>query len=536
MPTPAAKAALINAVHANTANGRVTAVTATEQRAGFQALLEIGAEMEAQKKRREEQERGPRQENIAAPAAADVNAAHQPSPIRKPSDTDHDAHVRAYENNNKDRRPLAEERGDDRPAAVTRPESKDGVALRPTLRNNDSEEAGAQGEGENEELLSDLRDRIETLNRMLELFASLGGNPQVVQTRVDTVLLQVSTITVTAGVSTEALQGSNQQLGDLLGDILARLQQLASGTEATPDALAGTKIDFFSLLRDIRQLASRLDGEPEAAPVVAAQREPLSQAVQDLIRRYTQFLDNAVDAEAQADTAAVTVVKAEGAEKSAIKQPVTDLAPQIPVQRTDSTVFAAVAAAPATASVATGTNTRAGDQNGNNQLPPQAIGTVRNANQTQAPAATNAPSFEQLLRQAKTPVMEQVIVNIRTAENKSNIKIQLEPEELGKLEIKMHVAADGKTGVSITAENKNTLDLLQRDSRGLERALADAGLRADSGSLSFNLRGGQQENNANQSFAQSYRNPMEEEPEQVLAPVVSRSYLVNMTDGLDLTV
>ena len=33
------------------------------------------------------------------------------------------------------------------------------------------------------------------------------------------------------------------------------------------------------------------------------------------------------------------------------------------------------------------------------------------------------------------------------------------------------------------------MDLLQRDARDLERALQDAGLRADSGSLSFNLRG-----------------------------------------------
>ena len=30
---------------------------------------------------------------------------------------------------------------------------------------------------------------------------------------------------------------------------------------------------------------------------------------------------------------------------------------------------------------------------------------------------------------------------------------------------------------------------MQRDSRGLERALQDAGLKTDSGSLSFNLRG-----------------------------------------------
>ena len=38
-------------------------------------------------------------------------------------------------------------------------------------------------------------------------------------------------------------------------------------------------------------------------------------------------------------------------------------------------------------------------------------------------------------------------------------------------------------------ERSETLDLLQRDARSLERALNDAGLKADSGSLEFNLRG-----------------------------------------------
>ena len=38
------------------------------------------------------------------------------------------------------------------------------------------------------------------------------------------------------------------------------------------------------------------------------------------------------------------------------------------------------------------------------------------------------------------------------------------------------------------ADRPETLDMLQRDARVLERALNDAGLRADSGGLSFNLR------------------------------------------------
>ena len=41
---------------------------------------------------------------------------------------------------------------------------------------------------------------------------------------------------------------------------------------------------------------------------------------------------------------------------------------------------------------------------------------------------------------------------------------------------------------AISAERPETLEMLQRDSKALERALQDAGLRTNSDSLSFSLR------------------------------------------------
>jgi flagellar hook-length control protein FliK len=69
------------------------------------------------------------------------------------------------------------------------------------------------------------------------------------------------------------------------------------------------------------------------------------------------------------------------------------------------------------------------------------------------------------------------------------VTIQLRPEELGRIEIKLEMSQDGKVRAAITADNPATLELLQRDARGLERALQDAGLRADASNLEFNLRG-----------------------------------------------
>src|SRR3546814_18539487 len=65
----------------------------------------------------------------------------------------------------------------------------------------------------------------------------------------------------------------------------------------------------------------------------------------------------------------------------------------------------------------------------------------------------------------------------------------LHPAELGRIEVKLENASDGTLRAVISAERTETLDLLQRDARGLERALQEAGVKTDSGSLSFTLRG-----------------------------------------------
>jgi hypothetical protein len=46
---------------------------------------------------------------------------------------------------------------------------------------------------------------------------------------------------------------------------------------------------------------------------------------------------------------------------------------------------------------------------------------------------------------------------------------------------------------TVTADQRHTLELLRSDARSLERALQEAGLQTDSGSLNFNLRNGSDE-------------------------------------------
>ncbi len=73
------------------------------------------------------------------------------------------------------------------------------------------------------------------------------------------------------------------------------------------------------------------------------------------------------------------------------------------------------------------------------------------------------------------------------------IRIALHPEALGEVDVEMRLAQDGRVEAVVRAERPETLDLLQRDARHLVRTLQEAGLQADAGSLSFQLRSGDQQ-------------------------------------------
>lgn len=137
------------------------------------------------------------------------------------------------------------------------------------------------------------------------------------------------------------------------------------------------------------------------------------------------------------------------------------------------------------ATMEAGTNSNQGLSSTSQQS--QQLGGSRETVQTQASKAQQDASLSQ-------KITEQISVKIQKALQAGNdrINIQLKPAELGKVDIKMELTHDGRIQAVVTAENKDTLDLLRRDSSELQRALQDAGLKTNSGDLSFNLRGEQE--------------------------------------------
>ncbi|HTZ81367.1 MAG TPA: flagellar hook-length control protein FliK, partial [Stellaceae bacterium] len=69
------------------------------------------------------------------------------------------------------------------------------------------------------------------------------------------------------------------------------------------------------------------------------------------------------------------------------------------------------------------------------------------------------------------------------------------------VDVKLELTHDGRLTAVISADRSDTLMMLQRGSGELQQALRDAGVQADSGSLSFNLRGDGQSGGQNYSGA-----------------------------------
>lgn len=108
---------------------------------------------------------------------------------------------------------------------------------------------------------------------------------------------------------------------------------------------------------------------------------------------------------------------------------------------------------------------------------------------------------------ANVPVSEQIAVQMSHAlkDGQNQMTIKLHPADLGRIDVKIDVSTDGRVTASFSVEQPSTLDLLTKDQRGLERSLSDAGLKTDSGTLSFNLRndnGSSQQQSANTNTQQ----------------------------------
>lgn len=115
-------------------------------------------------------------------------------------------------------------------------------------------------------------------------------------------------------------------------------------------------------------------------------------------------------------------------------------------------------------------------------------------NQPQQPAPTpvqHARALPAAYQTVANPInMGQVAFEMvrQVQQGSSRFTIRLDPPELGRVDVKMHVDNTGTVNARLTVDRAETLDLFQRDRQSLERALAQAGLDAGKTNLEFSLR------------------------------------------------
>jgi hypothetical protein len=126
------------------------------------------------------------------------------------------------------------------------------------------------------------------------------------------------------------------------------------------------------------------------------------------------------------------------------------------------------------------------------QVQPQ---TVMNA----APMVVGAPNATARIQagaaQTATPELQPnisalaVAIAAKSVAGSKTFDIRLDPPELGRVDVHLTVDNDSKVQATVVADHPHTLELLQRGSQDLERALKDAGLSLSNNSLNFSLKG-----------------------------------------------
>ena len=160
-------------------------------------------------------------------------------------------------------------------------------------------------------------------------------------------------------------------------------------------------------------------------------------------------------------------------------RPVDSPKPADPASRSDTTADAKIVAA---ATTPTDTKTDAASPS-----------SQANTNAVAAPAATQtAPRVIPAAYQAaSSPInMTQVAFEMvrQIHQGQSRFTIRIDPPELGRVDVRMHVDSSGNVNARLTVERSETLDMFQRDRGSLEKALTQAGLDGAKTNLEFSLK------------------------------------------------
>ncbi|WP_162901625.1 flagellar hook-length control protein FliK [Breoghania sp. L-A4] len=270
----------------------------------------------------------------------------------------------------------------------------------------------------------------------------------------------------------------------VIGDVAQAVD--ADGVPATE--VAKSPVDPAQPLRAATTAPAAAQNNAAQAPVVAAgvQNTASQNTTSQNTAGQNMLGQTSLDGEGQPGGDAGD--GAESADADGVVRPQTNAAatePRKPVVSSTMTVQAA--AAPA---VAVGVEVLGGDlADGGDGYEAVAGNTARSGQPFVTPASNGAPAAQTL------PMALMAMEITRNAQRgQTRFEIRLDPPELGRVDVRLKIGDDGQVRAHLIVERPETLDMMQRDQRGMERALENAGLKtASDGGLSFSLKdqGGQ---------------------------------------------
>jgi flagellar hook-length control protein FliK len=162
----------------------------------------------------------------------------------------------------------------------------------------------------------------------------------------------------------------------------------------------------------------------------------------------------------------------------------------------------------------------------------------------EAPAIARPADPAHAMARPDAPVPLQAMaveIGMRAMRGSREFAIRLDPEDPGRVDIKLEISEAGQVQAKLTVDKVETLQLLQRDARTLERAFDQAGLKTSPDGLQFSLRDpGQQNRQSGQQDRSPSGSPTigQSDASNAIDDIVMRPaiYRTSAAGGLDIRI
>lgn len=281
----------------------------------------------------------------------------------------------------------------------------------------------------------------------------------------------------------------NAPEADAFQNIVAAMKKTQAENAPVVDAdavAADAASDQDILAQQAAKLGEAVGEDRKVKVEVSVKEEKIADAVDGGLVKNAKLSDETMSAVVESKDAVksnpLTEVKTP-AQQAAVQNQIREM----PLTMTAGAVSnAAAAAADDTAAVAVSTET--------GSVTLAHAGTVGGEMLANAKASaandSSSTSFRDVYKGMGKEVVDQIKVNITKSAVKGvdKIEIQLKPEDLGHIEVKMQIGKDGKLQAHIVASRPETAEILQKEIGNLQKAFNEAGFQTDEGSLSFSFR------------------------------------------------